>query len=366
MAVVVLPEVHQALRVSQSLLLEVRSGDGRLPAAMAAVRDVLLRLEAPGADGGAERIAFLPPAVPLPGRHLLAVDFGSLPDEQVLAVPDLLVAELRGAGVGDAEVGVAHPGDLDNRPGLTPAVRAYLRGPVAAPFGDLPAGPPLALLDIAAGWVAGHSGGQLSLVVFGVETALPAETAPEAARSALATPGRTTTVSLVADGAPVAAATVGASMRDAVPAAALTLAPATPETMRELRDVLRAHADTVVWAGVAAEPDARRLLDHGWAPRVEPGQAPPPDVAALADLLVPEAMWCQILSAGHLERLGGPPPGALPLPGARFELTVGEPEQWLPGHPDGAVVRRRARDLLAACLVDQGQAAGMMAARLRR
>ncbi|MFC0028706.1 hypothetical protein ACFFMM_04110 [Micromonospora chaiyaphumensis] len=366
MAVVVLPEVRQELRVSQSLLLEVRSGDGRLPAAMVAVRDVLLRLEAPGADGGAERVAFLPPPVPLPGRHLLAVDFGSLPDDQVLAVPDLLLAELRRAGVGDAEVGVAHPGDLDNRPGLTPAVRAYLRGPVAAPFGDVPAGPPVALLDLAAGWVARHSVGRLSLVVFGVETALPAETAPGVARSALATAGQTTTVSLVADGAPVAAATVGTAMRDAAPAAALTLAPATPESMRELRELLRAHADTVIWAGVAAEPDARRLLDHGWAARAEPGQAQPPDVAMLADLLVPEPMWYQVLSAGHLERLGGPPPGALPLPGGRVELTVGGPEQWLPGHPDATAVRRRARDLLAACLVDQGQAAGMMAARLRR
>ncbi|WNM40948.1 hypothetical protein RMN56_06240 [Micromonospora halotolerans] len=366
MAVVVLPEVHQELRVSQSLLLEVRSGDGRLPAAMAAVRDALLRLEAPGVDGGAERVAFLPPPVPLPGRQLLAVDFGSLPDEQVLAVPDLLVAELRRAGVGDAEVGVAHPGDLDNRPGLAPAVRAYLRGPVAAPFGDAPAGPPVALLDIAADWVVGRGVGQLSLVVFGVETALPAETASGVARSALATPGQATTVSLIADGAPVAAASVGTSMRDAARAAALTLAPATPENMRELRTLLRAHADAVVWAGVAAEPDARRLLAHGWAPQVEPGQAPPPDVAVLADVLVPEAMWYQILSAGHLERLGGPPPGAVPLPGARVELTVGEPEQWLPGHPDAAAVRRRARDLLAACLVDQGQAGGMMAARMRR
>jgi hypothetical protein len=366
MAVVVLPEVHQELRVSQSLLLEVRSGDDPLPAAMAAFWDALSRLEVPGADGGTERVAFLPPPVPLPGRQLLAVDFGSLPDEQVLAVPDLLVAELRRGGVGDAEVGVAHPGDLDNRPGLTPAVRAYLRGPVAAPFGDAPAGPPVALLDVAAGWVTGRGAGQLGLVVFGVEIAVPAESASVVARTALATPGQATTVTLVADDAPVAAATVGASMRDAVPAAALTLAPAGPESMRELRELLREHAHTVVWAGVEAEPDCRRLLDYSWTPRTEPGQAPPPDVAALADLLVPEAMWYQILSPGHLERLGGPPPGAVPLPGARFELTIGEPEQWLPGHPDVAAVRRRARDLLAACLVDHGQAVGMMADRMRR
>jgi hypothetical protein len=81
---------------------------------------------------------------------------------------------------------------------------------------------------------------------------------------------------------------------------------------------------------------------------------------------VPEAMWYQILSPGHLDRLGGAPPGAVPLRDGRVELTVGEPEQWLPGHPDAAAIRRHARDLLAGCLVDQGQAVAMMADRLRR
>jgi hypothetical protein len=67
-------------------------------------------------------------------------------------------------------------------------------------------------------------------------------------------------------------------------------------------------------------------------------------------------MWCQVLSAGHVERLGGPPTGARRLDGDRWELVVGEPEQWVPGHRDLARVREEARDLLRACLVDADEA----------
>jgi hypothetical protein len=32
-------------------------------------------------------------------------------------------------------------------------------------------------------------------------------------------------------------------------------------------------------------------------------------------------------------------------PGGRVEVTIGEPEQWLPGHPDRAAVGNEARRL---------------------
>jgi hypothetical protein len=71
-----------------------------------------------------------------------------------------------------------------------------------------------------------------------------------------------------------------------------------------------------------------------------------------------------VLSPGHLDRLGGSPPAAEPLGGGRVGLTVGEPEQWLPGNPDGAGVRARARELLAACLVDEATGTQLMRERL--
>jgi hypothetical protein len=54
--------------------------------------------------------------------------------------------------------------------------------------------------------------------------------------------------------------------------------------------------------------------------------------------------------------LGGAPSGARPLADGRVELTVGEAEQWVPGHPDRPGVLARARELLAGCLVDEGTA----------
>lgn len=39
------------------------------------------------------------------------------------------------------------------------------------------------------------------------------------------------------------------------------------------------------------------------------------------------------------------PAGATELPGGRVEVTIGEPEQWLPGHPDRAAVGNEARRL---------------------
>ena len=57
-------------------------------------------------------------------------------------------------------------------------------------------------------------------------------------------------------------------------------------------------------------------------------------------------MWYQVLSQAQLERLGGLPPGAVELAAGRFELTIGEPEQWVPGHRDHDAARARARHIL--------------------
>ncbi|MEU7909251.1 hypothetical protein [Actinoplanes sp. NPDC049118] len=61
-------------------------------------------------------------------------------------------------------------------------------------------------------------------------------------------------------------------------------------------------------------------------------------------------MWFQVLSPGHVDRLGGPPEGAEDLGAGRHGLTVDEPERWLPSHPDSAAVRAWGRALLAGCL----------------
>jgi hypothetical protein len=57
-------------------------------------------------------------------------------------------------------------------------------------------------------------------------------------------------------------------------------------------------------------------------------------------------MWYQILTEEQLRYLGGVPAGGVVLPDGRAELTVGEPDQWIPGHPDHEAVRAQARELL--------------------
>ncbi|GAB3171214.1 hypothetical protein FHX75_1274 [Micromonospora palomenae] len=375
MAVVVLPEIDRELRESQSLLIEVRSDDGQLPSAVAALRQALLRLTGTGPDGQPEGVAFLPPPVPLPGAQLLLVDFGSLPDEQVLAVPRLLAEHLGDGGVRDAVISLAEPAELDELAGFGTAARAYLAGPVGAPFGPAPSRPPVPLLDVAVDWLhaARNPTADLAAVVLGVRTPVPARSLRPVAEAVLTTPGGATTVTLVAGGPAtgLVAASVGAAHGNGLPAATLTVAPAPDDRaeltrrMRQLRDSVRAHAELLVWAGVDAEPDTRLVLRHDWVPRIDRGPSRP-DVAPLADVLVPDAMWHQLLSPGHLERLGGLPEGAVGLPGGRAELTIGEPEQWLPGHPDGAAVREHGRRILAPCLVGAAQAVAMAADRLRR
>jgi hypothetical protein len=134
------------------------------------------------------------------------------------------------------------------------------------------------------------------------------------------------------------------------------------ERMRRLRDLIRTHAGAVVWSGVQAAVDTRRVFFARYAQPVS-GR---PEVDLLADVLIPDVMWCQILSTGHLERLKRLPDGAVPAADGRAELTVGEPEQWLPGHPDGDAVRARGRELLAGCLVNEQQAHEMTLARMRQ
>jgi hypothetical protein len=375
MAVVVLPEVDAELRESQSLLIEVRSDDDRLPSAMMALRQAIVRLEGQSDDGELERPAFVSQPVPLPGAQLLQVDFGSLPNEPVLSVPRLLARELQDGGVRDAVVAVARHGRLAIVEGFGPAARAYLRGPLSALSPEAPPAPPLALLDVAVEWlnVQRRPGDELSGFVIGVETPLIPASIRSVATAILSTPPPAAGVTLVASdfASQLAAGSVNGSYHNAVPVASLTAAgrqwtaAELAEGMRRLRELIRTHADALVWAGIDTEVDTRRTLYARWEQRASAGQvAMPrrPDVEHLADVLVPDAMWYQILSAGHLDRLGGRPVGAAPLTAGTVELTIGEPEQWTPGHPDGDAVRARGRELLAGCLVSEPEAFTMTAA----
>ncbi|KUL41260.1 hypothetical protein [Actinoplanes awajinensis] len=311
------------------------------------------------ADIAALGPAFAPEPIAVPAGHLMIIDFGTRPPSRFATVPDLIAGRLVAAGITDAAI--TTPGRIGDRyavvTGLGPIARAWLRGPVGRPLGDAPRGAG-DLLRIAAGWVRDTAPGlpprgvvvsaEVELAWPGVVDALLPALRTGAPVSVVASDFATTaTVAAVAGtlGGTVKQATLTAAGQD------VTLA------MRAQRDLARAEAERLAWAGVEAAPTARDALSTHWEGRRPGGEHVP-------DLIVPAAMWFQVLSPGHLARLGGPPPGAEPLGAGRVGLTVGEPEQWLPGHPDEAGVRARAGQLLAACLVDEDTGLRLMRERL--
>jgi hypothetical protein len=231
------------------------------------------------------------------------------------------------------------------------------------------------LLGAALAWLRGQPGadrGPVGLVV-SAEIPLTWQAAVPVGAAVLGS-GPTASVTLVSDFATTAAAAVVVSgFLGATPRAALTAAGAgsTPdavaERMREQRETIRGYPHPLGWAAVGADRDASRMRFWDWEERPEdrPERAEPRRFTEqVSDALIPDAMWYQVLSAGHLERLGGPPEGAVPLRDGTYELTIGEPEQWLPGHPQRAAVLARGRALLDGCLATNQRAMELARARM--
>jgi hypothetical protein len=358
-----------------TVLLHVRCSGGRarLDAALRAAAAEIAALDggwrsAPGlAPGDRNGPAYVSRPIALPDGYLLMVDFASTPPALVRTVPQLIARRLEEAGVAQAVIAAApRMGDRHGAvTGLAPAVRAWLCGPRGRPFGVAPRRPPGWLLRIAVGWLSAHHPPGVAPVGLVVSAELPQDwpTLAEALEPALHT---ATPVAAVASDfrAAATALAVEGGLLDTAPAAALTAAGDRDlrADLTSMRDLVLAHAAEFVWAGVGVADSARDAYVAGT------------DVGEVADVLVPDGMWFQLLSEGHLDRLGGRPPGAVRLDGGRFgsgrfgggrfALTVGEPEQWLPTHPDRDDVAARARALLAGCLAGPGEVLALRRDRL--
>jgi hypothetical protein len=103
------------------------------------------------------------------------------------------------------------------------------------------------------------------------------------------------------------------------------------DDMRSQRDMILAHVNELVWAGVDLETNGSMIISPARKDYDEPDPCP---------------LWFQLLTPEQIRHLGGPPEGSRLLPDGRVELTIGDPEQWVPGHPDQQTVRHRARQLL--------------------
>jgi hypothetical protein len=366
MTITIDPELEGDLTTEATVVIQVRSAAAptRLVAALRAACGDIWAL-GDGASGGPK---FVSNVIPIPGGPIVMVDFGSTTEEDARTVPGLIARRLRDAGVLDAEIRLPDPnrGLLRAISGFTPMTQALLRGPLGPPLGDRPANLPGDLLDLAIDWLRREHQPAAALVGVAASVEFPLEF--ESARSTMAE---------VLD-AEARANLAVSDFRTFVAAAAiecggfselaLTAAASAPDAgrlagfLRRQRDLIRHVAPAITWAGVTAEAHFTLYSTHWTDPTPyqppRPGRPNPhrPGVKQLADILVPDAMWCQILSPGHLDRLGGVPPGAVEVAADRFELTIGEPEQWLPEHPDRAAVQARGRELLAGCLVSTDEA----------
>jgi hypothetical protein len=86
--------------------------------------------------------------------------------------------------------------------------------------------------------------------------------------------------------------------------------------------------------------------------------------ALVADELALDAFWHQVLSPGHLRRLGRPPPGAAQLAGGRVESTLGEARTWLADDDATRALQATGRAALSSCLYDDERARALVRQRL--
>lgn len=139
-----------------------------------------------------------------------------------------------------------------------------------------------------------------------------------------------------------------------------------------LRDIVRRAAPDLAYGFVSIEPRFDAFFNH-FPPTEWSGLGGRPVgefLEPVCDRIVFDAFPYQVLGPGHAERLGGMPNGAVPLGDGRFELSIGEPADWLLAPPtpedeaspwmDLAERRRRpdmpsyGRRLLSDCLLTSG------------
>jgi hypothetical protein len=305
---------------------------GALHAALAEIREIGLTEEVPDEPEGGVRVVGGP--IPVPVGYLLILDTGPTPPAAAVTVPSVLARNLEQAGVENAEIRAAP--EIGNRylrlDEFIPDARALLCGQRRAasrPFDGRLAG-------IAMDWLRVHQPADAELVTLigGVELAVAWDTADHIAAEVL-TVELSATVLATDFRTAAASAVLGECLGDA--AALHACAPGLPaadigEFLRDQRETIRRNAGQpfLAWAGATALPHTWYLTAAGEPPE-ETRNGP---------------MWYQLLSEERLCRLGGPPPGAVRLPGDRVELTIGEPEQWLPGRPEHAAVLALASQLL--------------------
>jgi hypothetical protein len=335
MAVTIRADVPGRLRsaAGQVVMLHVAAADP--DQATEAVRAALPEI---GALAPADAPAVLMGPFRLPDGCLLLADFEAVtPPDARARIPGILARHLEQDGITEAEISTASPvGSRYDVPGsFAPVAQAWLAGPgLRRGSGVFPVLAP-AIVGAGTRWLGSRllPGTELRAILAGMDVPVALDALDAVLASARR--GGTYTMTAVATDFSSAAASVvygeflatGISL---LAAGANWTAAEVAAQMRAQRDIIRASAedDSLVWAGVTAQPGGRFVFAANPAAR---------------DYRMAGPVWYQLLSADQLARMGGRPAGAAELPGGRAELTIGEPEQWRPGHPDRAALESEAR-----------------------
>lgn len=278
----------------------------------------------------------------IPGSCLLLVDFeAATPPDARAQVAGIVARHLGEAGITEAEI--CPPQRIGARyeplQAFTPVARAWLVGPQPEEGTGVFPSLELALAEAGTRWISGLAGPGMEFraVIVGMESPVTADTlrqildmlprsGPQHTVTAVATDFTTQAVSVV----------FGDFLSTAVTLSAAKASWSATEVAAQMcaqREAIRACASLpeLEWAGVTAEASNDYMLIHDpWRPEYQ----------------MVSPVWYQILSQEQLRQASGPPRGAAELPGGRIELTIGEPEHWIPGHPGYDAVQEQARRIL--------------------
>lgn len=333
------PEMLRSERGEFPLLL-VRGEPGEMLAA--ALRAALPDIE----DLVPERFpAEVDNPVLVPGGYLLSAELGApTPPSARAAIPGLLARRMEQAGITDAEICLAplartrYNGTHDDVPdSFTPIARAWLQGSDDRwTEGSRPWLEPR-LIDAGAEWLRHEHQPGMELTALVGAAAFPVlpETLRPVVSGILGTENYTAVVA--SDFATAAASVVfGQFLGRGLALAAGWRGWDTGDVtarMRRQREFIRRHArlPELAWAGVTAEPASFYFTMPDLTRQDYPAIGP---------------VWYQLLSRDQLRQLGQPPAGAVELLGGRVELTIGEPEEWIPGKRSRGKAETVARRLL--------------------
>lgn len=366
--------VQQLVAAGDTFALQVRDASdlGAALSALKLARVDVLGLAArtrPLGDGG-RAAPGAPPTVSsvvnAPGGPLFLVENLAADASLLSSIPDVIVRRLEKAGVQSATI------EAPRRGGALDALDATAQAVVLRLF-PRPRGNatvlPLDWLDIACEWVAGdlYDVDDIRLRVLGVEFDVPANEVPAVMHDCGLVKAWCDAVNgELDDRVRIASITFGRLPHLALASGGPQVDPSgLVARFHLLQEVARELAADVAYACIDFEPTfeglALGLSPEGW--QAQGGASPNVIAREVIDDRVPDAYPYQVLGPAHLDRLGEYGLAFEALGDGRIEITLDEPESWLPGRSERDDVQAQGWDVLAACLVLEEELAALVAGR---